>query len=302
MPVNTPDGLPAVEILKKENIFLLTNTQALHQDIRPIRIALLNLMPKKEVTEAQILRLLSNSPLQIELTLVAMETHTSKNTSAKHLSSFYKYFSDIQKHKFDGLIITGSPVEHLKFEQVDYWPELQKIMDWADKYVNSTFFICWGAQAALYHHYGIQKYSYKNKQKKFGVFKHQLHHPNLPLIRGFNDSFYAPHSRYTFNQLDKVKQHPELLVVASSKEAGLFLSQSVDGRKVMTSGHLEYDLLTLHEEYNRDFTKGLNIKIPKNYYPNNNPANTPTNKWKSHGALLFSNWLNHYVYQSISLT
>ena len=295
MPVNIPDKLPSNDILRKENVFVMNESQAIHQDIRPLKIGILNLMPLKMTTETHLLRMLSNSPLQVEITLLYTATHIPKNTPMEHLNMFYKNFNDIKDEKFDGLIITGAPIEHLAFEDVFYWEELSEIMKWSDTNVTSTLFICWGAQAGLYYFYGIPKYDLP--KKVFGVFEHVVHDKNVPLVRGFDDDFMAPHSRNTENKIEDIVKIKDLILVSTSKEAGLYIAQSKSGRKIFVTGHSEYEPLTLKEEYVRDKEKGLDIDIPKNYFPDNNPQNTPQNRWKSHGSLLYSNWLNYYVYQ-----
>jgi len=295
MPVNIPDKLPSNDILRKENVFVMNESQAIHQDIRPLKIGILNLMPLKMTTETHLLRMLSNSPLQVEITLLYTATHIPKNTPMEHLNMFYKNFNDIKDEKFDGLIITGAPIEHLAFEDVFYWEELSEIMKWSDTNVTSTLFICWGAQAGLYYFYGIPKYDLP--KKVFGVFEHVVHDKNVPLVRGFDDVFMAPHSRNTENKIEDIVKIKDLILVSTSKEAGLYIAQSKSGRKIFVTGHSEYEPLTLKEEYVRDKEKGLDIDIPKNYFPDNNPQNTPQNRWKSHGSLLYSNWLNYYVYQ-----
>lgn len=295
MPVKIPDDLPAKEILTRENIFVMGEKRALHQDIRPLKIAILNLMPTKIETETQLLRLIGNTPLQVDITLLHMRTHNSKNTSAKHLETFYKTFKDVQKQKFDGLIITGAPVEHLEFEEVDYWEELKEIMDWKQEHVFSTFHICWGAQAGLYHQYGIPKYPLSAKM--FGVFPHRVMRKNVRLLRGFDDVFYAPHSRHTEIRQEDIEKVPELEVLAISDEAGVYIVISKDERQVFVTGHSEYDPLTLKYEYERDVRKGLPISIPKNYFPDDDPRRMPEVRWRGHSNLLYANWLNYYVYQ-----
>lgn len=295
MPLNIPDKLPAVEILESENVFLMKHSQAIHQDIRPLKVVILNLMPLKIATETHILRLLSNSPLQIEIVLLHTQDHISKNTPLEHLKTFYKTFSQIEKQKFDGMIITGAPIELLEFEEVDYWEELKGIMDWSKNHVTSTMFICWGAQAGLYHFYKIPKY--KLPRKMFGVFDHTVNNPLIPIIRGFDEVFHAPHSRHTEIRRTDVEKIPELEIVAESEEAGLFLIVSKNGHQIYITGHAEYDPTTLKEEYVRDVNKGLNIDVPKHYFHNNDPLELPRVRWKSHAHLLFSNWLNYYVYQ-----
>jgi len=295
MPLNIPDKLPAVEILERENIFVMKQTRAIHQDIRPLKVVILNLMPLKIATEAHILRLLSNSPLQIEIVLLHTKDHISKNTPLDHLQEFYKTFPQIQKQKFDGMIITGAPIEHLEFEQVDYWKELTRIMDWSKTNVTSTMFMCWGAQAGLYYFYKIPKYPLS--QKMFGVFVHTVNNPLIPIIRGFDEVFYAPHSRHTEIRREDIIKIEELEIIAESAEAGVYLVASKNGRQIYVTGHAEYDPTTLKNEYERDVSKGLDIDIPKHYFRNNNPEEEPRVRWKSHAHLLFSNWLNYYVYQ-----
>lgn len=298
MPIKIPEHLPAMEILNQENIFVMGNERAFHQDIRPLKIVILNLMPHKETTETQLLRLLGNSPLQVDITLLRIESHLSKNTSQEHLDAFYKNFTEIKDQKFDGMIITGAPVEHLRFEEVTYWSDLQVIMDWTKTHVTSTFHICWGAQAGLYYHYGIPKYSLE--QKMFGIFKHNVNKSSsngMQLLRGFDDEFYVPHSRHTETRRGDLEQNPELEILSESAEAGIYIVVSKDRRQVFVSGHSEYDSLTLKEEYERDLAKGLAIDPPKNYFPNDDASQTPVHKWRSHTSLLFQNWLNYYVYQ-----
>ncbi len=295
MPLNISDNLPAVKILEKENIFVMKETRAVHQDIRPLKILLLNLMPVKSTTETQILRLLSNTPLQIMITLIYTRMHLSKNTPKEHLDSFYQTFDDVSGHKYDGLIITGAPIEHLEFEQVDYWEEMVRIMDWADTHVTSTMFICWASQAGLYHHYNVPKYMMK--EKMFGVFNHKVFNKTNMLTRGFDDEFLAPHSRYTEVRKEDIEKVPDLELLAYSDVAGVYLVASKDYRRVFITGHSEYDPLTLKSEYDRDVNKGLDIRIPDNYYRDNDPGQAPVVKWRSHANLLFSNWLNYCVYQ-----
>lgn len=296
MPLNIPDKLPAVKILEQENIFVMKETEAIHQDIRPLKIALLNLMPLKIKTETHLLRLLSNTPLQVELFLLHTKDHVSKNTPIEHLEAFYKTFDEVKEKKFDGMIITGAPIEQLDFEDVDYWEELKLIMDWTITHVTSTMFICWGAQAGLYHFYGVPKYPLK--EKMFGVFDHTINEPKIPIIRGFDEVFQAPHSRHTEIRLSDIEKIKDLQVVSVSEEAGVYLVTDKRGKQVFVTGHSEYDPSTLQEEYKRDLSKGLDIKIPKNYFPNDNPDNLPRVRWKSHANLLFYNWLNYYVYQA----
>lgn len=295
MPIKIPDDLPAVETLRNENIFVMGENRAVHQDIRPLKLAILNLMPTKIITETQILRLLGNSPLQLEIELLHSKTHTSKNTPEEHLIAFYKTFDEIKEQKFDGMIITGAPVEQLEFEEVDYWDELKRIMDWTSNNVYSTFYICWGAQAGLYHHYGISKYLLR--EKMFGVFSHKVNIKNKKLLRGFDDEFYAPHSRHTEVRRVDIDKITELEILSESEIAGVYIVASKDGKQIFVTGHSEYDPLTLKSEYERDISKGLDIAIPQNYYPDNDPTKQPVVKWRSHSNLLFSNWLNYYVYQ-----
>ena len=295
MPVNVPDKLPAVDTLEKENVFVMTQSRATHQDIRPLKVVILNLMPLKITTETHILRLLSNSPLQIEIVLMHTEDHVSKNTPREHLKTFYKTFSQIKDEKFDGLIITGAPIEHLEFEEVNYWEELKNIMDWSKTHVTSTMFICWGAQAGLYHFYGVPKYNLPHKM--FGIFDHTINNRLVPLIRGFDEVFQAPHSRHTEIRKEDILGLSDLEIISESDEAGVYIVMSKSGRQIFITGHSEYDPATLKEEYERDKNKGLDIEIPKHYFKDNNPDNTPRVRWKSHAHLLFSNWLNYYVYQ-----
>lgn len=296
MPINISDKLPAKKVLEKENIFVMGTHRAIHQDIRPLRIALVNLMPTKIETETQIIRMLSNTPLQIKFDLINMTSHMSKNTAPDHFESFYKTFDDINTNHYDGLIITGAPVELMEFEQVDYWEELKRIMNWAEKNVTSTLFLCWAAQAALYYHYGIKKYTLKNKL--IGVFPHKILEPSNPLVRGLDEGFLIPHARYTYNQKKDIAKINELEILAESDEAGIHVISSKDFRKALFIGHSEYDAYTLDYEYKRDKTKGLPISIPKNYYPCDDPSKKPYTTWRSNGFLLFSNWLNYYVYQT----
>lgn len=295
MPVNVPDKLPAVSTLEKENVFVMTQTRAIHQDIRPLKVVILNLMPLKIATETHILRLLSNTPLQIEIVLLHTEDHISKNTPLEHLKTFYKTFRQIKDEKYDGLIITGAPIEHLEFEEVNYWNELKSIMDWSKTHVTSTMFICWGAQAGLFHFYGIPKYDLPDKM--FGIFDHTINNHLIPLIRGFDEVFQAPHSRHTEIRKEDILKINDLEIVSESSEAGVYIVISKSGRQIFITGHSEYDPSTLREEYERDKNKGLDIDIPKHYFKENDPQNTPRVRWKSHAHLLFSNWLNYYVYQ-----
>ncbi|SEO20095.1 homoserine O-succinyltransferase [Paenibacillus sp. OV219] len=295
MPIKVPDQLPAKDILTNENIFLMDESVAYHQDIRPLRIAILNLMPTKETTETQLLRLIGNTPLQVEVVLLHPKTHTSKNTSSEHLESFYKTFEDIKHEYYDGMIITGAPVETLSFEEVNYWEELKDIMDWSARKVTSTFHICWGAQAGLYHHYGIQKYDLD--EKMFGVFPHTVEKRNVPLVRGFDEMFLVPQSRHTGVRYDDVAAVNDLEILSVSEEAGIYLAASKNGKQIFVTGHSEYDPSSLKYEYDRDVARGMDIALPRNYYPNNDPSRQPLSTWRAHANLLFSNWLNYYVYQ-----
>lgn len=295
MPIRTQSDLPAKEILEKENIFVMDEKRAMHQDIRPISIAILNLMPLKEDTELQLLRSLSNTPLQVDITFLTVTSHESKHTSMSHLNKFYQTFPDIQDQRFDGLIITGAPVELMEFEEVDYWRELCRIMDWSKTHVTSTMHLCWGAQAGLYYHYGIKKYLLKDKV--FGIFEHRVQNRKVPLVRGFDDYFMAPHSRNTENRTEDIEAVEELTILAQSEEVGVFLAIADEGRKIFMMGHPEYDRITLDKEYRRDIAKGIGITKPQNYYPNDDPAQRPHLQWRSHGNILYSNWLNYYVYQ-----
>lgn len=295
MPIKVPNSLPAKEVLKNENIFVMDEDRAFHQDIRPLRIAILNLMPTKEITEAQLLRLLGNSSLQVEVVLLHPKSYQSKNTSSEHLLAFYNTFDEVRERRFDGLIITGAPVEKLAYEEVEYWKELCDIMEWSKSNVTSTLHICWGAQAGLYYHYGIQKYELADKV--FGVFSHSIHEKHNPLLRGFDDEFFVPHSRYTEVRRKDIIDCPQLVLLADSEEAGVYLVASKDGKHVFATGHSEYDPLTLLGEYKRDVNKGIPIHIPKNYFPQDNPLSKPIVKWRGHSNLLFSNWLNYFVYQ-----
>jgi homoserine O-succinyltransferase/O-acetyltransferase len=295
MPVNIPATLPARATLESENIFVMSEERAHHQDIRPLRVAILNLMPTKIATETQLLRLLGNSPLQVEITLIHTASHEAKNVSAEHLLNHYKSFTQVRRQKFDGLIITGAPVEQIPFEEVDYWPELKDIMDWAKTNVFSTLSICWGAQAGLHYHYGVPKYPLPRKM--FGVFPHCVLDPYNKLMRGFDDIFLAPHSRHTEIRREDVEHIADLSILAESDVAGIIIVASKDGRNTFVTGHLEYDSLTLKGEYERDISKGLPIQIPANYYPSDDPAQPPLVRWRGHANLLFANWLNYYVYQ-----
>ena len=295
MPLNIPDNLPAVEQLENENIFVMRETRAMHQDIRPLQIAILNLMPIKTTTETHLLRVLSNTPLQVEITLLYTKTHRSKNTPKEHLEAFYKTFDEIKNRKIDGMIITGAPIEHLEFEDVNYWDEIKMIMDYAKDNVTSTLYICWGAQAGLYHFYGIPKYPLDKKM--FGIFNHDVKDRKIPLVRGFDDIFPAPHSRHTEVKREDILKIPELTLISESEDAGVYIVGDKIGKQFFITGHSEYDPLTLKGEYERDINKGLSIEVPKNYFPNDNPSKPPIVKWRSHANLLFSNWLNYYVYQ-----
>ena len=295
MPINLPANLPAIEELKKDHIFIMEESRALHQDIRPLKIALLNLMPLKMVTETDLLRSLANTPLQLELDLLYMDAHESKNTPREHMEVFYKTFDQVEHRKYDGLIITGAPVELLEFEEVDYWEDLCRVMEWSKTHVSNTMHICWGAQAGLYYPYGIQKYTLPGKI--FGVFDHQITDRSHQLVRGFDDLFPAPHSRYTENRLEDLQDHPGLIVLAYSPEVGSNIVLSRDNRQIFISGHLEYNPMTLKNEYERDRAKGLDIQIPRNYFPGDDPTRQPVIRWRAHASLLFSNWLNYYVYQ-----
>lgn len=295
MPVKIPNTLPARETLEAENIFVMDEERAIHQDIRALRVAILNLMPTKIATETQLLRLLSNSALQVEVTLLHTATHHSKNTDSEHLLTHYLTFEDIRYQKFDGLIITGAPVEQMPFEEVDYWKELTQVFEWAETNVESTFYICWGAQAGLYHRYGIPKYDLPRKM--FGVFEHRVLFPREPLLRGFDDVFFAPHSRHTEIRRADVEKVSDLNILADSEEAGLYILSTRNGRHIFVTGHSEYDALTLKSEYDRDVKKGLSIHVPHNYYPCDDPSRTPQVRWRGHANMLFSNWLNYYVYQ-----
>ena len=296
MPIKIPADLPATETLHKENIFVMTESRALTQDIRPLKILLLNLMPTKIATETQLARLLGNSPLQVDMEFLQTASHTPKNTSAEHMISFYKHFEDVKDNKYDGLIITGAPVEQMPFEEVEYWDELCRIMEWSKTNVTSTFHICWGAQAGLYYHYGIRKQLLD--QKMFGVFEHKVTRPSNPLVRGFDEVFYAPHSRHTGISREDVLNCKALRILAESDEAGPFLMSTENGRQIFVTGHPEYDKYTLDAEYKRDVGKGLPIAVPKNYYPNDDPEQPPLFRWRAHAHLLYENWLNYYVYQN----
>jgi homoserine O-succinyltransferase/O-acetyltransferase len=295
MPVKIPASLPARTTLEAENVFVMGEERAARQDIRPMRVAILNLMPTKIATETQILRLIGNSALQVDVTLMRTTTHEAKNASADHLLKHYCSFEAVQGERFDGLIVTGAPIEHLEFQAVDYWAELTRILDWATTNVVSTLNICWGAQAALYHYYGIPKYPLP--QKLFGVFEHRTVMPTERLLRGFDDRFFAPHSRHTEIRRADIERVPELRILAESDVAGVYLASSLDGRRVFVTGHSEYDPLTLKSEFDRDLSRGLKIGVPTNYYPDDDPTRSPQVRWRSHASLLYANWLNYYVYQ-----
>ena len=296
MPLTLPDKLPAIDLLKKENIFVMDTTRATTQDIRPLRIAILNLMPLKITTETDLVRLLSNSPLQIELSFMKVKSHTSKNTPIEHMQAFYTDFEDMRDQKYDGFIITGAPVEHLDFEQVGYWEEMTEIFEWARHHVTSTLYICWAAQAGLYHHYGIPKYPLEKKM--FGIFKHVVSNPELPIFLGFDDEFYIPHSRHTEIRREDIERRPELSILAESDESGVYMVMAREGREFFLTGHSEYSPLTLDTEYRRDLSKGLPIEMPQHYYRNDDPSQPPLVRWRGHANLLFNNWLNYYVYQA----
>ena len=295
MPIKVQNDLPAKAILENENIFVMDEHRAMTQDIRPLYIVILNLMPTKEETELQLLRALSNTPLQIDVTLLCVESYVSKNTPASHLNKYYKRFREIRGRKFDGMIITGAPVEQMPFEEVDYWGELTEIMEWTKAHVTSTVHICWGAQAGLYYHYGIQKY--EMDKKLFGIYEQRVLDRTVPLVRGFDDVFRAPHSRYTYVRREDILACPELMLLAESDEAGVFLVQSRDGKQIFVMGHPEYDRVTLDGEYRRDRGRGMDTAIPKNYYPDDDPEKRPLLSWRMHANALYTNWINFYVYQ-----
>ena len=295
MPIKVQSGLPAKGILENENIFVMDEYRAMHQDIRPLQICILNLMPVKQDTELQLLRVLSNTPLHIDVSFMKMNSHVSLNTPIHHLNRFYNTFNELRNRRFDGLIITGAPVEQIPFEEVDYWPELCEIMEWTKDHVTSTFHICWGAQAGLYYHYGMEKVMLP--EKLFGVFEHKVMNRKIPLVRGFDDYFYIPHSRHTAVRSEEIHACSDLTVLAESEEAGVFLCMTEGGKQIFIMGHPGYDRYTLHNEYIRDKEKGLPIKIPKNYYPEDDDTKKPALQWRSHSNDLYSNWLNYYVYQ-----
>lgn len=296
MPIRIPDALPATSALESENIFVMTEFRALHQDIRPLKVVILNLMPTKETTETQIMRKLSNTPLQIDITLLHTASHSAKNVSESHLDSFYRTFDEIRDQHFDGMIITGAPVETLHFTDVDYWDELCEIMEWSNTNVHSVFHICWGAQAGIYYHYGIAKHDLP--EKMFGVFKHYLVKSTSPLVRGLDDEFWAPHSRFTEVRASDIAANPDLELIALSDEAGVYIAKSLDSKHIFVFGHPEYDRNTLKAEYDRDISRGMDIAIPKHYYPNDDPTQAPHNTWRAQAQLIYTNWLNYYVYQT----
>ena len=295
MPLNLPDKLPAIELLKQENIFVIDNSRASHQDIRPLRIVVLNLMPLKITTETDLIRLLSNTPLQLEISFMKVKSHTSKNTPVEHMKAFYRDFELMRDEKFDGMIITGAPVEHMDFEEVAYWDEISEIFTWARTHVTSTLYICWAAQAGLYHHYGVPKY--KLDKKMFGIFEHRTNNPLLPIFRGFDDIFYVPHSRHTEVHREDILKVKELDLISESEESGVYMVMARNGREIFVTGHSEYSPLTLDTEYRRDLDKGLPIDMPVNYYRDNDPSKGPLVRWRGHANLFFQNWLNYYVYQ-----
>lgn len=296
MPIKVPNELPAVKTLADENIFVMTDTRAITQDIRPLKILVLNLMPKKTETETQLSRLLGNSPLQVELELIHTKTHQSKHVTQEYLLAFYKTFDDVKHRKFDGMIITGAPVEKIPFEEVEYWDELCEIMEWSKTHVTSTFHICWGAQAGLYYHYGLQKRDLG--EKLFGIYKHKAEYKKSILLRGFDDEFSVPHSRYTTVLREDIEKVPQLKILASSAEAGVYITTTENGKQIFVTGHSEYDPDTLKNEYLRDVNAGIDINVPKNYFPDDDPTKEPLVTWRSHANLLYSNWLNYFVYQT----
>ena len=295
MPLNLPDKLPAIEILKGENIFVIDSSRANQQDIRPLRMVVLNLMPLKITTETDLVRLLSNTPLQLEISFMKIKSHTSKNTPIEHMQTFYNDFDEMRHQKFDGMIITGAPVELMDYEEVSYWNEITEIFDWARTHVTSTFYICWAAQAGLYHHYGIPKYPLE--KKKFGVYEHLALDPLHPIFRGFDDVFYVPHSRHTEVRKEDILNVPQLKLLSESEGAGVYMVEGREGREFFVTGHSEYSPFTLDVEYRRDKEKGLPIELPQNYYRDNDPTKEPLVRWRGHANLLFSNWLNYFVYQ-----
>jgi len=296
MPIKIPDNLPARTVLESENIFVMGNKRADHQDIRPLKILIFNLMPLKIKTETHLLRSLSNTPLQVEVEFLMTDTYRSKNTPREHLVSFYKTFDEVKDLNYDGLIITGAPVELMEFEEVAYWEEMKEIMEWSKEHVTNTFHICWAAQAGLYYHFGIKKY--KLDKKLSGIYRHRVQKTDEPLVRGFDDIFMAPHSRYTEVRKEDIEKHDDLCLLADSEEAGAYLIISKDKKQIFVTGHSEYDKYTLQEEYERDINKGLDIEMPVNYFPGNDPSSEPLATWRSHAHLLYSNWLNYYVYQA----
>lgn len=295
MPLRLPDKLPAIELLKKENIFVMDDSRATSQDIRPLRIVILNLMPLKITTETDLVRLLSNTPLQMEIYFMKLKSHTSKNTPIEHMMMFYKDFDVLEKDKFDGMIITGAPIEHLEFEDVEYWNEISKIFAWANTHVTSTMYICWAAQAGLYYHYGVPKYQLPKKM--FGIFQQHTLQPQIPLFRGFDDVFYMPHSRHTEVRREDIEKHNELEIVAESPDSGVSIVMARGGRQIFVTGHMEYSPYTLDSEYRRDLGKRDDVDMPKNYYRDNDPQKAPNVTWRAHANLLFSNWINYYIYQ-----
>ena len=296
MPIRIPDSLPATSVLEGENIFVMTEHRALHQDIRPLNLLILNLMPTKIVTETQLLRKLSNTPLQINVHLLKTISHTAQNTDSQHLDSFYTTFEQVRENRYDGMIITGAPVENLDFEDVDYWEELCTIMEWSKEHVHCTMHVCWGAYAGLYYHYGINKVQLD--KKLFGIFEHKVMNRKIPLVRGFDDVFYAPHSRHTDVPIEKIRADERLMILAESEKAGAYLIMAQNGRQIFVMGHPEYDRVTLDQEYKRDLSKGLPIEMPENYYPDNDSTQKPLLTWRAHGNCMYANWLNYYVYQA----
>lgn len=296
MPIRIPDFLPARAVLESERVFVMTEDRAIHQDIRPLNLLILNLMPTKMVTETQLMRKLSNTPLQVNVELMYTSSHRSQNTDMEYLASFYRTFEEVCDKRYDGMIITGAPVENMEFEEVDYWDELCRIMEWSKTHVYSTLHICWGAQAGLYYHYGVNKYPLK--EKMFGIFEHDIVDATCHLFHGFDDTFHAPHSRHTAVDAEAIRSHDELLLLATSREAGVFAAQSLDARHVFIFGHPEYDAMTLALEYRRDVNRGLEIEVPKHYFPEDDPNQQPVVNWRAAGQLLYTNWLNYYVYQA----
>ena len=296
MPLIIPKDLPAYEELQQENVFVMHQERAMSQHIRPLRILILNLMPTKIVTETQLARLLANSPLQVQVTFLQTATHSTTHTAPEHMKAFYKTFDEIKNERFDGMIITGAPVETLDFTAVDYWEELVEIMEWTKTHVTSTIHLCWGAQAALYYHYGINKVQLD--KKLFGIFEHKVMNRKIPLVRGFDDVFYAPHSRHTDVPIEKIRADERLMILAESEKAGAYLIMAQDGRQIFVMGHPEYDRVTLDQEYKRDLSKGLPIEMPENYYPDNDSTQKPLLTWRAHGNCMYANWLNYYVYQA----